>query len=419
MYILYIGLCLVWVKWVKWGGVFMVNSECIEVMYDFLDHKNQSELRVIHPTRKNSKGETLVISDFCNSFEEVLDKCVKYEQEGFNIYIGLNERKLNCKNDADVISITTIGHDIDCHSEDFTKDKAWQMILEYVEKTKELGFYEPLIIDSGWGFWMLNKVSIDNTTENINKIKQYAENLNKEYGFKFFDPTAYNPSRICRVAGTLNFRDVKNPVQSKIVKFPTTYGTDFKFTEILMNTKAKHYKNNTTNSTVSINGDCKFMDYILSNNLPDESNRHNIVARNFAAYIFNNPNREKLIEQYNSIQETTDVSVDNWITSIKKNDKYGEFRCADLFNYQKNNKINGVPLLCLECGRFKEFCEPKGLNRAFIISEIAKKEGLENCPFCSFKFHFDDSKGLFYCKKCKKGGAVNKFIKLCAYMRSQ
>ena len=45
----------------------MVNSADVEVMYDFLDHKQQSELRAIHPTRKNSKGQTLVISVFCTA----------------------------------------------------------------------------------------------------------------------------------------------------------------------------------------------------------------------------------------------------------------------------------------------------------------------------------------------------------------
>ena len=72
----------------------MVNSADVELMYDFLDHKQQSEIRVIHPNRKNSKGQTLVVSVFCKTFDDVLSACKKYEKEGFFV-VSQREVKKN------------------------------------------------------------------------------------------------------------------------------------------------------------------------------------------------------------------------------------------------------------------------------------------------------------------------------------
>lgn len=59
--------------------------------------------------------------------------------------------------------------------------------------------------------------------------------------------------------------------------------------------------------------------------------------------------------------------------------------------------------------------EVMGWANSVSILKLAKKNGLEKCPYCRNEFKFEDSHGLYYCKHCGYGGGLTKF----AYMITQ
>jgi TOTE conflict system, Archaeo-Eukaryotic Primase domain len=152
--------------------------------------------------------------------------------------------------------------------------------------------------------------------------------------------------------------------------------------------------------------------------------RHQCLDPNIASYGINHPS---VRSRYQHVQERgSNTAIDNW-------QKYwvgGKpiFSCPQIIGflktYAKENDACAKGLsLCLDCPRFKKYINeknsPKGFANSLIISEIAKKEGLEQCPKCNSNLIFKDNTGLFYCETCKKGGGMNLFREICLLMRNR
>ena len=89
----------------------MFKKEEVEKYYDFLGHKGITEIRVCKPQWDSS---ILPISHFVKCVKDFIEVCEKYNGK-WNVYCGINERKVEGKSDKDVEYITCIGHDIDAH----------------------------------------------------------------------------------------------------------------------------------------------------------------------------------------------------------------------------------------------------------------------------------------------------------------
>src|SRR3989337_2845617 len=90
-----------------------INEENIKKFFTFLRHIKQTELRCIRP--RWYEGAKRSVTIFTKDIHEAILN-IKLLNGQYNIYVGINERKENCKADEDVEFITNIGHDIDAHN---------------------------------------------------------------------------------------------------------------------------------------------------------------------------------------------------------------------------------------------------------------------------------------------------------------
>mgnify|MGYP001593743491 CR=1 FL=1 len=312
-----------------------INEDHIKYFYEFLNHHHETELRFIQPGLPQ-------IQLWVNNYENLLKKIKEYNGK-YNIYVGINERIERGDKDEDVELITHIGHDIDAHSgkqEDIIKAK--ELALKIKNDFVEKGYVEPLLMYSGRGYWIIHNVEIQNSDENIKKIKEFGKQIRDTYKMNEIeiDSSVYNPSRIVRVPGTIN---IKHPdkILSYIINEPKKE-KDHKLNKEILNIKFPTYYNTsqsqttTTQSTQSINS---FMDYCLTHEIP-KGERHKVISRNMAIYIFNHPDRELLKEQYTKIQKGSEGELDGWLKDIdKKGKEQYPFYIGELINFTKKYKI--------------------------------------------------------------------------------
>lgn len=381
----------------------MVNESDILKFYDFIGHKSETEIRMINPKTKN------VMSFFVHNAKEFLEVCTKYDGK-YNIYAGINERTHGGKEDDDVLSITNIGHDVDCHGDIGKLPLAKQIIDEYVLASKATDLQDPLIFCSGRGFWILHHISpIEPIENNKTKIKLWANKIKKlfEQPGVEFDSTVYNFSRIARVPGTLNISDPNNHVQSYIVNNPNNI-SDKVFTQKILEIEMPVYKDIETKELPV--GGCDFMNYCLNNNLPT-GEIHHTIARNFSVYIHDNPNREQLRTAFNKRYDG--ANLDCWLQSMDSNpNKKYPFSCGQLISYQYKNNI---PLQCLKCKLYRntqEESEPKGWACSVNIRKFAEKHNFTKCNVCKNDLSFNEKLGFYSCDTCKYQGGLKMFTKL-------
>lgn len=357
--------------------MMVLNEEDIRKYYRFLGHKGITELRPILP-RWDSRAELIEFkpkSYFITGEDELINNIRKVNGE-YNIYVGLNERATKGKGDEDVKWITNVGHDIDAHQ---TGDNgivtAGQIALEIVQDSVKQGYEEPLILNSGRGYWVIHHIEpIENTEQNVKKIKEFGKRIAEKYGKDIidFDSSVYNPSRIARVAGTLNVSTKDFPVMSGILNNPTGIA-DGKLTKDILNIEIKEYVKTTTLQQTPEMGISSFMDYCLTHELP-KGERHKVISRNMALYISDKPDRQILKEQYIKIQKATPTELDQWLANIDKNgkDKY-PFSIGELYNFTKKYKI---PFDWTITPEYKQWMKEKKAQK-LLDNEIAKEKRAE------------------------------------------
>ena len=316
-----------------------INKEDIKSFYQFLGHNGYTELRPIKPRWNEDKKPP--ISYFFTNVNELINKIE--ELNGiFNIYIGLNERENKGKNDEDIKWIKNIGHDIDAHESGVDgKIIAGQVAIEILKECVNNGYKEPLILDSGRGYWIIHHISpIQNTKENVEKIKEFGKRIKNKHekeGIKL-DLSVYNPSRIARVSGTINISNENNFVLSSIVHLPSGE-EDKKLREDILKIEIPKYVFGISQEKNFQQGICSFMDYCLTHEIP-KGERHKVISRNIAIYISDHPQRELLKEQYIKIQNGSINELDGWLKNIDEQGKSKfPFSIGELVNFTKKYKI--------------------------------------------------------------------------------
>lgn len=366
-----------------------INEKDIKKYYEFLQHKKESEIRAIRP--RWFKDKSFPVSVFVSNYEEFLKEIKKLNGQ-YNIYVGINERKINGKEDADVEYITNIGHDIDAHGKGIEGlNKAGLIAFKIKDACLELGYKEPLILNSGNGFWVIHHIyPIQNTEENAKKVKEFGMRIKKKYEEEpvEIDTTVYNPSRIARVAGTLNISEENSFKLSCIMNEPSPE-EDFKLSEDILAIELPIYKPNLVNPIYSENkGICSFMDYCLTHELP-KGERHKVISRNVAIYISDHPDRELLKQQYYKIQKGGEGELDNWLKGIDEKGKSAfPFSIGELVNFTKKYKI---PFDWKTTPEYKQWIKEKKAKKK-IDEEIKKEERAEQFEK-AIKF-FTDKKNL-------------------------
>lgn len=345
-----------------------MSDEDIRNFYNYLDHKEESELRLINPRWKDGPKQPITI--FVKNEEEFIHAIKRYDGK-LNIYVGINERSIGGNKDEDIKKITCIGHDIDAHDGGNDSLEISKSCAEWIKKDMVArGYKEPLVLCSGRGYWVLHKIpGIDNTYDNVKRIKEFGKIIKEKYEIKGIemDSTVYNPSRIARVPGTINVSDKENIVHSYITNLPEDC-EDEKLQREILNIDVIPKIVNTNSGNLGGNKDCPFLNYCLMHEVPS-GERHKIISRNMSLYLYDHPLKEDLKVQYGRIQRGSEAELNTWLASIEKNGtKDFPFSCGELINFQKKYKI---PIKCRGCSKFKKYLsEKKSEEKAIELNKI-------------------------------------------------
>src|SRR3989344_4805549 len=193
-----------------------INEEDVREFYRLLEHKNQTEIRVIELS-EDFKTSKVKKHFFVSSEEEFISKVKEFNGK-YNLYAGLNERKDRGTVAKDVISIKRFFIDIDCKikpssEEDLIECKRVtdEIIKDIFEKTNQ----KPTIIFSGNGYQLIYYIPVieidDNNRDEINdKIQSYSKELIKKFSNdKIKLDNVGDLPRIIRITGTTNIKGGK------------------------------------------------------------------------------------------------------------------------------------------------------------------------------------------------------------------
>jgi putative DNA primase/helicase len=180
--------------------------------YNFLGHKQQTELRLIDP--QNKEPPKIV---FVNNLDEFLSTTKKWNGK-YNIYAGINERKNNGTTRDDVTSVKTIVIDIDpvrsknVASTDTELESCKNKARTIIEDCKKYGFKKPAVVSSGNGIqlWFaipeteINDANRDKTEQQLQKFQELFKNKYSDTQNKI-DKIGDLP-RIIKVIGSLSIK---------------------------------------------------------------------------------------------------------------------------------------------------------------------------------------------------------------------
>jgi len=185
----------------------------IEIFYDLLAHKNQTEIRAFELS-SNFKVSKCKGHFFVSSKEKFVKKVNEFEGK-YNIYAGLNERNNKGTEAKDVISVKRIFLDIDCKTKPASeKDMidASAVCNAIVSDLKREFKASPTIINSGNGYqlvYCIPKIDIEkkNREEVQEKIQLFTKRLIEKYSNdKVKLDSVGDLPRIIRITGTTNIK---------------------------------------------------------------------------------------------------------------------------------------------------------------------------------------------------------------------
>lgn len=169
------------------------SMSTIEECYSFLDHRRETEIRLINPHRH---GDIKIFR--VQSFSELANLIEEHAEEGYNFYIGINERKEGGSKAEDVLKIKAVVVDIDVIRDE--KDsaatnhelRASETIADDIIKSEylEKGFKRPVkcMSGNGWQLWSAIpeiEPTKDNWHDIDSKMQQFHKNLRERVKEKF------------------------------------------------------------------------------------------------------------------------------------------------------------------------------------------------------------------------------------------
>ncbi len=200
-------------------------------IYD--ENEVRKGLAMLHPdgeifeVRMISADGKTNYSGYFRDGSTLMDALRKIDLRGFNIYTTVNpvnpacyarnqhdkfvKNVKNTTSDSDVSNLTFLFIDLDpkrptgVSSSDEELQKAKALGNKIFAYLRSLGFYTPMSALSGNGVHLLYKVNLPNTPENTSLLKRCLEVLDAFFSTEDVevDRKNYNPSRICKLYGTL------------------------------------------------------------------------------------------------------------------------------------------------------------------------------------------------------------------------
>lgn len=189
------------------------DFETVKSVYDFLAHEKETEIRLIDPHKQRRPR-----SVFVRNRSQFLRTCETYNGL-YNVYAGLNERRLGGKKREDVVSVKSIVIDLDAvrpdKSQPATHEELKQvyMTAENVARASKLfGFERPNVCMSGNGYQLWHAIpSIPINDENRDEVEERIKLFNRLIKDKYESETVSIDNigdlpRIIKVMGTLSIK---------------------------------------------------------------------------------------------------------------------------------------------------------------------------------------------------------------------
>ena len=178
------------------------------------------EVRVIGTAKKD------IMSGYFRDAEALLEEFVNIDLRRKDVYVALGKIKEECfaraqsehflkspqtSSDTEVVSYRWFFVDIDpvrsagissSQEEIYAAEVLVDKVLTYLNS---LGFSEPVLAESGNGYHLLYRIDIPNNSQNVTLIEKCLKVLSGLFDTDEVkvDTTNYNPSRICKLHGTL------------------------------------------------------------------------------------------------------------------------------------------------------------------------------------------------------------------------
>ncbi|MFC1513447.1 phage/plasmid primase, P4 family [candidate division KSB1 bacterium] len=156
--------------------------------------------------------------NFHSTVETAVDEAYDLCKQGISTYFGVNPRRDKGGKKSNIQFVSSFHADIDYGSEGHGKKMNHESYDEAIATIKGFHLTPTYIIHSGNGFhcyWVLeNPVSVEDVGVNI------LENINKSLLAELKgDMGTHDISRVLRVPGTVNFKDPKNPKETRIIEY--------------------------------------------------------------------------------------------------------------------------------------------------------------------------------------------------------
>ena len=179
------------------------------------------EVRII------SKGNRKrIISGYFTSVDTLIQQFDTIDPRNTNMYITINKVNEDCYSraqhdcfrqtdtntqDSEIEAYEWLFIDLDpirvtdISSSDKELEASKMLCDKVYDYMKGLGFKEPIRAMSGNGYHLLYKIALDNTEENVSLVERCLYNLSAIFSNEVvkIDVVNYNPSRICKLYGTL------------------------------------------------------------------------------------------------------------------------------------------------------------------------------------------------------------------------
>jgi hypothetical protein len=125
--------------------------------------------------------------------------------------------------DADISEVRWLLVDIDAKDQQGERDpeRSAEVAQDVRNFLRTLGFPEPIIAQSGQGYWLLWRMNQDNTQEALAVRQQFTKALAAKFGGAI-DTSVTNAARVVRLFGTIN---TANGVRSRIDYVPSQFQT--------------------------------------------------------------------------------------------------------------------------------------------------------------------------------------------------
>ena len=180
----------------------------------------------VYEIRAIKKQPKRTLSGYFKNVDIAVAELMKQDLRGFSIYVTLNRLKNDCHSrmqsdcmkipenttaDNDVIAYDWLFIDLDpirttgVSSSEKELTEAKQLCKRVFEYLKSIGFEEPIIAMSGNGMHLLYSIALNNTDENERLVHDCLASLDLMFSNDMvkIDVANFNPSRICKLYGTL------------------------------------------------------------------------------------------------------------------------------------------------------------------------------------------------------------------------